>query len=55
MNLIAVDIGNTNIKVGLFLKGEEKSVESVPGQDEQKLISVLKSAWEQIPAVKNSK
>ncbi len=55
MNLIAVDIGNTNIKVGLFLKGEEKGVESVPGQDEQKLTSILKTDWEQIPAVKNSK
>ena len=46
MNLVAVDIGNTNIKVGLFLKGEEKSVESIPGQDEQKLTSVLKADWE---------
>ncbi len=55
MNLIAVDIGNTNIKVGLFLKSEEKNIESVPGQDEQKLTSVLKAAWEQIPTVKNSK
>ncbi len=32
MNLIAIDIGNTNISVGLFLKGEEQFVKPIPGE-----------------------
>jgi len=55
MNLIAVDIGNTNITVGLFLKDEEKSIESFPGQAEAELTNCFKTAWEQIPILKSSK
>ena len=32
MNLIAIDIGNTNIGVGLFLDDEEQFVKSVSGE-----------------------
>lgn len=55
MNLIAVDIGNSNITLGLFLKGVEQSVESVPGKSEKKLAQVIKTLWQKIPIAKRSK
>ena len=55
MNIIAVDIGNTNITIGLFLKGEEKLVKSIPGGSESKLTELLKSAWQEIPVARSSK
>lgn len=55
MNIIAVDIGNTNIGVGLFLGDEEKSIEIVPGASRDKLAECLKSAWEQIPVARSSR
>lgn len=55
INLVAIDIGNTNINVGLFLKGEVDSVESIDGNDTQKLASCIKAAWDQIPVLASSK
>ena len=55
MNLIAIDIGNTNIGMGLFLKGEEQFVKSLPGKDIAELTELLKSTWEMIPVAKSSK
>jgi len=55
MNLIAIDIGNSNIRVGLFLDGELKSVDSIPGDDRARLTEILKTVWEQIPVSKSSK
>jgi len=55
MNIIAIDIGNTNINVGLFLDDEEKSIESVAGGSREDLGKCIKSAWEQIPVVEGSK
>ncbi|HUW18402.1 MAG TPA: type III pantothenate kinase [Sedimentisphaerales bacterium] len=55
MNIIAVDIGNTNITIGLFLEGEEKFIQSVPGQDRPKLTELFRSAWTQVPVAKSSK
>ncbi|MHC4666189.1 MAG: type III pantothenate kinase [Planctomycetota bacterium] len=55
MNIIAVDIGNTNITFGLFLDGDEKSIRSIPGGDRAKLNFCLKSAWEEVPIAKGSK
>ncbi len=55
MNLIAVDIGNTNIRLGLFLKGEEKQIKTVPGVSEAVLKRELKRMWEKIPISKRSK
>jgi len=55
MNIIAVDIGNTNITIGLFLKDQEKSIKSIPGNSEAKLTECLKSAWEEIPVSRSSK
>ncbi len=54
MNIIAIDIGNTNIGIGLFLDDEEKSFESISGKFNAKIAKSLKSAWNQIPLVKGS-
>jgi type III pantothenate kinase len=55
MNLIAIDIGNTNIGIGLFLKSEEQFVKSLPGEASAELTELLKSTWEMIPVTKRSK
>jgi type III pantothenate kinase len=55
MNLIAIDIGNTNIGVGLFLKGDEQFVKSFSGEATTELAELLKSTWEMIPVAKRSK
>jgi type III pantothenate kinase len=54
MNIMAVDIGNTNVTVGLFLDGKEDSIQSVPGTDEGRLRSCLSSVWEKIPILESS-
>ncbi len=54
MNIVAIDIGNTNVTVGLFLADDEKSVESVAGGKTEEVAAALVSAWEQIPFVKNA-
>ncbi|MHC4693708.1 MAG: type III pantothenate kinase [Planctomycetota bacterium] len=55
MNIIAVDIGNTNINVALYLKDEEQFIKSVSGRSCAKLTDLFKSAWEKIPVAKSSK
>jgi len=55
MNLIAVDIGNTNIAVGLFLKNKEEYIKSVPGGSKAKLMELFKAAWAKIPILETSK
>ena len=55
MNIIAVDIGNTNIAIGLYLKDEEQFIKSIPGRSRKELISCLKSAWQKVPIIKSSK
>jgi type III pantothenate kinase len=55
MNIIAIDIGNTNITVGFYLKDEEQFIKSVPGQSHRELTDCLVSAWGKIPIVKSSK
>jgi len=54
MNIIAIDIGNTNINIGLFLDGEEQYIKTVPGQNEKELAEVLEAAWKQVLSAKNS-
>lgn len=54
MNIVAIDIGNTNITVGLFVKDVEKFIKSVSGGDSEKLSELLVEMWEQIPFVKNA-
>ncbi len=55
MNLIAIDIGNTNISVGLYLDDAEKFIETVSGTDERAYAKLLTSAWQQIPFVSGAK
>jgi type III pantothenate kinase len=55
MNIIAVDIGNTNITIGLYLGDEEQFIKSIPGQSRKELTSCLASAWKKIPIVKSSR
>ena len=55
MNIIAVDIGNTNITVALYLKDEEQFIKSVSGRSRAKLTEIFTSAWDQIPVSKSSK
>jgi len=55
MNIIAIDIGNTNINIGLFLDGEEQFIKSFTGQAREELVDCLVSAWEKIPVAESSK
>jgi type III pantothenate kinase len=55
MNIIAVDIGNTNIAVGLFLEGKEDFIRSIPGESEAELRDCLIDAWRKIPVLESSK
>ncbi|MGD8786249.1 MAG: type III pantothenate kinase [Phycisphaerales bacterium] len=55
MNIIAVDIGNTNIAIGFFLNDKEQFIESIPGGSQKKFKDCLKSAWSKIPIVDGSK
>src|SRR3989304_9987502 len=55
MNIIAIDIGNTNIAIGFFLDGEEQFIKSFPGQGREELTDCLKTAWGKVPVAKSSK
>lgn len=55
MNIIAVDIGNTNIGVGLFLDGKEDSIRTISGLLEAELRECLAEAWAKIPVLGSSK
>jgi len=55
MNIIAIDIGNTNVTVGLFLEGVEQFIKSIPGGSRTQLTKCLESAWERIPFAKASR
>lgn len=54
MNIIAVDIGNTNIAVGFFRDGKEDFVQSFPSGAEAQVRECLTSAWERIPVLETS-
>ncbi len=55
MNILAIDIGNTNIGFGLFLDGEEIAVESISGTAESQLRDTLNQFWQQVPLVSLSR
>ncbi len=55
MNVIAIDIGNSNINIALYLDNEEQFIESFSGNAKDKLESCLKTAWEKIPVSQSSK
>ncbi|MEN6386198.1 MAG: type III pantothenate kinase [Phycisphaerales bacterium] len=55
MNIIAIDIGNTNITAGLFLEDIEAGIEKTSGDNVQELTDVLKNYWGRVPMVKSGK
>jgi type III pantothenate kinase len=55
MNIVAIDIGNTNIAIGLFLDGREESIETIPGPPSAELESCLETAWQKIPIIEGSR
>ena len=57
MNLIAIDIGNTNIKLAFYLDDKEQFLKSVPGDApdvKDQLAAILKDAWQQVPIVRGA-
>lgn len=55
MNLLAIDIGNSNITFALFSDGEEKLLETIPGDDEKAIADILDQAWQVLPLVEAAK
>ena len=58
MNLIAIDIGNTKIKVAFYLDDEEKILKSVDGNCddvESQLAEILTECWDRAPLVEIAK
>ncbi len=58
MNLIAIDIGNANIKVAFFLDDEEKTLETIDGSDKKMSVALkdaLINCWDQAPLVESAK
>lgn len=55
MNIIAIDIGNTNITAGLFIDNTETMMEKISGGNSEELASILKTYWQKIPFVKSGK
>ncbi|MCX5632825.1 MAG: type III pantothenate kinase [Phycisphaerae bacterium] len=55
MNIIAIDIGNTNITAGLFIDNTETIMEKIGGGNSEELTACLKSFWQKIPFVKAGK
>ncbi|MDH4202088.1 MAG: type III pantothenate kinase [Phycisphaerae bacterium] len=58
MNLIAIDIGNQNIKIALCLKDEEKLLKTADenaGDIESQLADILAECWDQVPLVEGAK
>jgi type III pantothenate kinase len=55
MNIVAIDIGNTKIAIGLFLDGNAKFIRSIPGSDREELTDCLTSIWQQVPILETSK
>lgn len=57
MNIIAIDIGNTNIKTAFYLDDEEKFIRSLDGDApdvREQLVGTLRECWEQIPLVRSA-
>jgi len=55
MNIIAVDIGNTNISMGLFIDGVERRIETAPGDNTELITEVITAQWEEIPMLESAR
>lgn len=53
MNILAIDIGNTNITAALFLEDIEAGIEKTSGDKPIELAEVLKNFWQRVPFVKS--
>ncbi len=49
MNIIAVDVGNTNVKVALFLDAQEQPIKVIKHANRDELASIIANYWDQIP------
>ncbi|AQQ10479.1 Type III pantothenate kinase [Sedimentisphaera cyanobacteriorum] len=54
MNILAVDIGNSNIKFGLFIDSDRQPSISVNGSDSDALCEALVQCWEKLPVASRS-
>ncbi len=57
MNLIAIDIGNTTLTIGLYLDDTEKFVKSIPERSDdahRQITDLLVEAWNRIPVIEGS-
>lgn len=54
MNIIAIDIGNTNIKIALFLDAQEQPIKVIKNADRDELELTIANYWDQIPISKRS-
>lgn len=54
MNLIAIDIGNKNVKIGLFVEARFESGEVVPADDHQRILDTLSNFRDKIPLPESS-
>ncbi len=54
MNIVAIDIGNTNIAIGLFLEGKDESIRSIPGDAVDEVKKHLVETWSKIPVLESS-
>ncbi len=55
MNIIAIDIGNTSIDIGLFLEDKKEFIQTISGTAMDEIKTVLSTAWERIPKISLSK
>lgn len=55
MNIIAIDIGNTNITAGLFIDSTEAMIEKIAGDNIEEIAACFKSFWQKIPFIKSGK
>jgi type III pantothenate kinase len=54
MNIVAIDIGNTNVAIGLFREGKDESIEIIPGEATDGLRDHLVKRWSEIPILESS-
>jgi type III pantothenate kinase len=55
LNIIAIDIGNTNINIGLFIDGTEQFIETADGGAKDKILAIIEKGWNKIPFSKSAK
>jgi type III pantothenate kinase len=54
MNIIAIDIGNSSIELGLFVGDKVEPVQCIPGEEKARLKQAICEAWIKIPLVTSS-